>query len=472
MASLVFPALLLPPRLDGPRQLSLPSARMSQIRPAPRDLRHAFQHLGPGLIISAAIVGSGELIVTTKLGSEVGFTLLWFIILGCLLKVFVQVELGRYAVSHGHTTLQTLDSMPGPRARVSWLVWFWMLMFIATFFQVAGMVGGIVQVFRLGGIGESWRPSTWVGLICVITAALLAVGNYRMIERLSALMVAAFTLFTMAAVGALNWTPYAVRASDLAEGFAFHLPPSFTVAFAAFGIIGVGASELIYYPYWCLEKGYAAYVGPNDGSPEWRERARGWLRVMNLDAWVSFVIYTSATVAFYLLGAAVLHAKDVQVLNEDLMKSLSQMYHESFGEIGFWTYLLGAFVVLYSTVFIATASNGRLMADLLNLLRVIPARSDAQQRNIVRWTCGILPVVYFILYTTIGAPVSLVLVGALAQALMLPLLAATTVYLLHRRIEPLLRPRLGWTIALWASAIAMSAIGLYQAIDKCREWLS
>ena len=36
--------------------------------------------------------------------------------------------------------------------------------------------------------------------------------------------------------------------------------PAFTVAFAAFGIIGVGASELIYYPYWCLEKGYASFV--------------------------------------------------------------------------------------------------------------------------------------------------------------------------------------------------------------------
>ena len=42
---------------------------------------------------------------------------------------------------------------------------------------------------------------------------------------------------------------------------SFTLPASFTVAFAAFGIIGVGASELIYYPYWCLEKGYARHIG-------------------------------------------------------------------------------------------------------------------------------------------------------------------------------------------------------------------
>src|ERR1041385_6909792 len=49
---------------------------------------------------------------------------------------------------------------------------------------------------------------------------------------------------------------------------------------------------LIYYPYWCLEKGYARRVGPDDGSAEWKERARGWLRVMRIDAWISFFIYS------------------------------------------------------------------------------------------------------------------------------------------------------------------------------------
>ncbi|MDI1251292.1 MAG: hypothetical protein PSV13_20685, partial [Lacunisphaera sp.] len=53
----------------------------------PRHLGGVLRQLGPGLIISAMIVGSGELIVTPKLGAEEGFRLLWFIVLGCLLKV-------------------------------------------------------------------------------------------------------------------------------------------------------------------------------------------------------------------------------------------------------------------------------------------------------------------------------------------------------------------------------------------------
>jgi hypothetical protein len=38
------------------------------------------------------------------------------------------------------------------------------------------------------------------------------------------------------------------------------------------------------YPYWCLEKGYGAAVGRRDDTPEWAARARGWLRLMQLDA--------------------------------------------------------------------------------------------------------------------------------------------------------------------------------------------
>ena len=59
---------------------------------APKDWKGIAKQLGPGLIISANIVGSGELIVTTKVGADVGFILLWFIILGCIVKVIHQFD--------------------------------------------------------------------------------------------------------------------------------------------------------------------------------------------------------------------------------------------------------------------------------------------------------------------------------------------------------------------------------------------
>ena len=162
-----------------------------EIRPAPRNLAGILGQVGPGLILSAIIVGSGELIVTPKLGAEEGFKLLWFIILGCVLKVFVQIELGRYAVTRGKTTLEALNTLPGPRVVVSWVLWLWLAMYICLVPQVAGMVGGVATSLRLGGAVVP-IPALAV-LIGAITAILLIVGRYRLVETASTLMVAMFT---------------------------------------------------------------------------------------------------------------------------------------------------------------------------------------------------------------------------------------------------------------------------------------
>jgi len=430
----------------------------------PTAWRDILRQLGPGLIIAAVIVGSGELIVTPKLGAKVGFTLLWFIILGCLLKVFVQIELGRYAISQGKTTLEALDTLPGPRLGASWIVWLWLLMYLALVAQVAGMVGGIAEVFQLGGLG---LRKTTLGLITVSACAVLLItGRYRLVERTSTIMVALFTLCTIVAVGALQWSPYAISFSNLAGGLAFRLPDNAGVAFAAFGIIGVGASELIYYPYWCLEKGYARHVGPNDDTPLWIDRARGWIRVMRIDAWVSFLIYTGATVAFYLLGAAVLFGKGLDVDNANMIETLSHMYRESFGNWSLGIFLVGAGVVLFSTVFGATASNARLAADALKVFRLVEYQGPEHRARIVKVACIILPFASLLVYVFAGNPVTLVFVGAIAQGFMLPFLALAALYFRFTQTAGPLRPGAIWTGLLVLAACAMVLLGAYQVYDK------
>lgn len=442
---------------------------MSSRRPAPTSAAGIARQLGPGLILSAIIVGSGELIVTPKLGAAHGFTLLWFIVVGCVLKVFVQVELGRHALAKGVTTLEAMNGIPGPRLVVSWLVWLWLAMYVALVFQIAGMVGGLADVFSLAGTS---LPQAWLAvLVGAVTAVLLVVGRYRFIEGVSTALVALFTLCTVLAVGILQTTPFAVTSAQVAEGFRFHLPASFNTAFAAFGVIGVGASELIYYPYWCLEKGYGRSVGPNDGSPEWKARARGWLRVMNADAWVCFLLYTTATLAFYVLGAAILHAKGLVVEDRRMIETLSHMYQETFGPRSLWLFLAGAFAVLYSTVFGATASNARLFADALAVFRVARYATPEDRARMVRVACVLLPAASTTVFLVFGAPVSLVFVGALAQGLMLPFLAAAALHFRFRQTEPALRPGRLWTGALILSALSMAAVGAYQVVDQVRALL-
>ncbi|HEX8201634.1 MAG TPA: Nramp family divalent metal transporter, partial [Isosphaeraceae bacterium] len=115
------------------------------IQEPPRSLWSAFRKIGPGLILAGSIVGTGELIATTSLGAEQGYVLLWLILLSCVIKVFIQTELGRYAITHGKTTLAALDTLPGPRLGTSWLSWLWLFMMLTTQAQIAAMEGLVGQ---------------------------------------------------------------------------------------------------------------------------------------------------------------------------------------------------------------------------------------------------------------------------------------------------------------------------------------
>ncbi len=68
--------------------------------------------LGPWLIIARFDCRSGELIATTKTGANAGFTLLWLILIGCVIKVFAQVEIGRFTMTEGRTAIDAFDPSP------------------------------------------------------------------------------------------------------------------------------------------------------------------------------------------------------------------------------------------------------------------------------------------------------------------------------------------------------------------------
>ncbi len=245
-----------------------------------------------------------------------------------MIKVFVQIELGRYAITHGQTTLAAFDTLPGPRLGVSWLCWLWLIMMLTTQAQIAAMEGTVGQAAHMafpgasraiaasaGRLVPSWglylsdhQEHVWAAVTTLAAILLLLSGGYRRLERITTVLVAAVTLFTVASVLILQWTSFRITLPNLERGFELAIPATaVALAFSAFGITGVGAAELFAYPYWCIEKGYARYAGQRSAGEDWAHRARGWTRVMQLDAWISMLVFTIATVAFYFLGAAVLH---------------------------------------------------------------------------------------------------------------------------------------------------------------------
>lgn len=593
----------------------------SDILSPPNTFFGILYRLGPGLIIAGSIVGSGELIATTSTGAKAEFWLLWLIIVGCVIKVFVQVELGRYSIVSGKTTMAALNELPGPRFGKlgNWIIWYWFLMFLASIAQLGGIVGSVGQAMAIsvpstkyakdfnawadaktrtiitltetnrslaksqaepksdgegelpgssvaignmlkvlddevqkratlggdkipadqkdlltrlsqqlrkleadqellrdgrflkilkeldGGLTTSpegnggadtlaalWGKAQagtfaadyvafrklaepappiddklWAGLITFVTMILLVVGRFTLIELVSTALVAIFTFVTVANVILLQFNEsWAISWHDLQHGFSFRLPPgegaagsnALSIALKTFGIIGVGAAELLAYPYWCMEKGYAKFTGPRDKTEEWASRAKGWMRVMRWDSFCSMVVYTAATVAFYLLGAAVLGRSGLFPEDKDLIRYLSVMYQPVFGEFAQILFFFGAFAVLYSTFFIANAGHARVVADAFGVMGLV-SNSEESKRARVRFFSGLFPVICLVIFLAFPKPTALVLLSGMMQAVMLPMLAGAALFFRYYRIDERIRPTRLWDIFLWVSSFGMLLTG-------------
>ena len=518
-----------------------------QIIDPPHSFAAIIRQIGPGLIIAANIVGSGELIMTTKTGAQAGISLLWLILLGCVVKVFVQLEFGRFAISHGETTLTSLNRVPGPKVLgINWIVAFWAIMIATSTGQLGGILGGVSQsvsitfpitgdyrtavqiparndiedhaawkngvvpaserdtkrlqrieeeLAELGDRGkilldlsiagkdlvdangsslvDPWTldDKIWAVIIGLVTATILFIGRYRLIELFSVTLVVAFTFITLGNVAALQRTTYAISGQEFLHGLSFHLPETgdwkqaLVTAFATFGIIGVGATELISYPYWCLEKGYARSAGPRTEDPAWLRRAQGWFHVMKWDAFTSMIIYTLATAAFYLMGVAVLHSEGRNPEGMRMVSTLARSYVPIFGEYAKWLFLSGAVAVLYSTFLVANAGNARMMADFVGVVGLSSRDADSRtRRRLVRGISTFLPVLCILLFLIFPKPTMLITIAGMTQFMMLPMLAFAAVYFRFYETDVRLRPGWKWDTALFVSTTALfaaSSWGIY-----------
>jgi Mn2+/Fe2+ NRAMP family transporter len=434
----------------------------------PQTLFAILRRIGPGMILAASIVGSGELIATTTLGAQAGYAALWVILLSCFIKPAVQAELGRYTIATGETGLQGFDRVPGPRWKVRWVVWAWAFMVLMTLFQVGAMFGGVSQV--MNQIIPAVPVNAWVFLFLVITLALLLGGGYERIEKLAMIKVGLFTMLTFLCALLLIRMPQFFSWDRLLSGLTFKMPgEGLTTAVAVFGITGVGATEMFMYPYWCVEKGYARYAGRNDGSSMWRWRALGWIRVMHVDIFASMLIYAVATVAFYLLGAGVLHGMGLVPAAKDMIPVLSNIYTQTLGTWSLWLFYVGAIATLYGTIFAATAAHSRVYADmcrLMGLFRADDYGARLRWRSRFVWLLTVLPVGLFFIFQS---PVKMVVAGGVAQALMLPIIAAGALYLRYRHLPKEVIPRRWVTLGLWFASGVIVCLMVYYAVLTLRS---
>lgn len=441
------------------------------VKEPPEGFFSRLKYLGPGLVLSASIVGSGELIATTALGAKAGFVTLWVILVSCLVKVTLQLEFGKHTIITGETTMTALNKLPGRKFRnVHWTIWAWLAVYFLQFFQMGGIIGGVGQALNI--TVPAVGVNAWLIVTAIAAALLVFTGRYRLIQNASVLLIFLFTLFNVLCVIMLQYTPYAVTAGNILEGMSFRLP-GYAVVFAvsAFGLTGVGGDEIMQYPYWCIEKGYALYTGRKNDSPEWRERARGWIKIMYMDGIFSMVVYTVVTVSFYLLGAAVLYGRGEIPGGYGMISILSNMYTETIGSGAKYIFLSGAVIVLFSTAFSCLAAWSRTFGDAFGRLGIIDYFNRTARKRFIAVFAWVVPAVWVILYIMIKEPVSMVALGGVGTAAFLLVVVYVGFYFRYKRLSKSLYPGILYDIFLWLSGLVIIGVGIKALWSGITEFL-
>ena len=409
----------------------------------PQGLRETLKYLGPSVIISATIVGSGEIILTAGLGAAVGYTMLWWVQFSCWSKSILQAELARYIVLSGDTYLRALNRMPGkipgPRGSFSWPIALGLIGFATGLTGLGGLIGGAGQPVLI--FFPELNPMLAVGVLAALAAILLASGSYQRLEQVMLLFVMTFTALTVTGALLMQTTEFATSLDDVVAGFQFEFSTTFAVlALAAYGYTGVNSGEISAYSYWCIEKGYPGRIGRYDGSPDWYARARGWLKVLRADIWITLVLLTCATIPFYFLGAGVLHAMGERPAGSETITALSHMFTETLGSWSLWLFAVGAFSILYSSSIAGVAAGARYVPDYLIELGFISRKRLDLRYGIIRLYCIVVPFIGLGLYAGFQRPVLMVTIAASYAAIMLPVQSAITLYLQAKRLPKDIRP--------------------------------
>jgi len=218
--------------------------------PEPPQGWQRFKWLGPSFLWMLSAAGSGELLFTPRIAAFYGYSLLWALLAAVILKWFINGEVGRFSVCTGTTILEGFKQLPGPK---NWAIWLILLpQVVVAISTVAGLAGAAATALILitGGTVQLWTV-----IIIIVTAAIVLLGQYDVVEKISSYVGVSRTIAVVAA--AIFVFP---NLRQLAAGLVPQIPQNvrYQEILPWLGFMLAGAAGLMWYSYWVEARGYGA----------------------------------------------------------------------------------------------------------------------------------------------------------------------------------------------------------------------
>lgn len=185
---------------------------------------------------------------------------------------------------------------------------------------------------------------------------------------------------------------------------------------------------------------------------------------MYLDATIAMIIYTIVTAAFYLLGAAVLHNRSVIPEGNQVIETLALIYTQSLGPGAKTIYLVGAFFVLFSSVFATLAAWTRVFPDIFGQMGWINFFDVQKRKKIVSWLAWIIPMIWATTYLFIKLPVIMIVSGGIVGSVLLFVIVFAAIQFRNKRVQ-FLPSGILYTIIFVISILSIISVGIYGVVQ-------
>ena len=399
---------------------------------------------GPGLVVAATGIGSGDVVSATVGGARYGVVLLWAIAAGAFFKFVLQEGIARWQLATGKTALEGwADHLP------AWVKWYFavylVLWTVAVSASLTNATGLGIANLTGGAIAQSWGAV----LHSVIGFLFVFFGGYNTFEKFMKLLVGVmgFSILFCALFTLDNNTMPALR------GLFLPTIPAGSGAYVLSLIGGVGGSiTMLSYNYWMREEGM---------------RGAGFLSYVRGDIAIAYLftaifggsIMLIANDAFFTSGVTLTNAQAVPRMAEALGNVLGTFGRIAFS-VGFWAAVFASLLGVWQSV-------PYLYADFYGIYKKM---SPEQRQAVVKVTSTPyrLALVFITLvpmpFAFTGQPIQVVITYTIVSSLFVPFVAATLLYLNNR---------VPWTEAVpknsWLTNLLLLAILVLFAIVGMQE---
>ncbi|MDP2391080.1 MAG: Nramp family divalent metal transporter, partial [Acidobacteriota bacterium] len=389
---------------------------------------------GPGLVVAATGIGSGDVVSATVGGARYGVVLLWAIVAGAFFKFVLSEGIARWQLATGKTALEGwADHLP------AWVKWYfgaylviWTVAVSAALTNATGL--GIANLTG-GAIPQAWGAV----LHSLVGFAFVWLGGYGSFEKMMKLLVGVMGFsILICAVLTLNDPLPAV------QGLVLPVIPVGSGTYVLSLIGGVGGSiTMLSYNYWMREEhmrgaGFLGYV-------------RGDLGVAYIfTALFGISIMLIANDAFFVPGVTLRDAEAVPKMAAALGSLLGTFGRVAFS-VGFWAAVFASLLGVWQSV-------PYLYADFYGIVKKM---SPAERIAVVKVTST--PYRLALAFITLvplpfaftGRPIAVIIVYTIVGSLFVPFLAATLLYLNNRVKWTAAVPHNAWYTNLLLCAILL-----------------